>query len=200
MIESPEFGTLDHSLCTCYISGTWSQLSIWPLAAVLLTAIQHWRVPIYVAMRRFANVRAMKCPVQTYHPNPLWKSLQMGSILIIGKTCPYLPFIILVWMTWFLSGSKCKDMEFQSEQGGATEIKDLLCSKSTKHCAMVQNAEHYEWNVMRKMLKHHAQSIETLFQNIMLKATEVVIYIMLQSGNVHTHSTSKLYDHTQSSG
>jgi len=26
-------------------------------------------------------------------------------------------------------------MEFQSEQDGVTEMKDLLCSRSTKHCA-----------------------------------------------------------------
>ena len=50
------------------------------------------------------------------------------------------------------------------------------------------------------MLKHHAKNIETSVQNIMLKATEVVIYSMLQSGNVHTHSNSKLYGHAQSSG
>ena len=36
------------------------------LAAVLLTTLQHWRVPIYIVTWRIANVRAMKCHIHTY--------------------------------------------------------------------------------------------------------------------------------------
>ena len=83
--------------------------------------------------------------------------------------------------------------EFQSEQDCVTEIKtDLLCSKSTNN-TMVQNAKQYEWNVIRKMLKHQVQNIETLCQNIMLKTqmvcsdTEMLIYSTLKRRDTYLY-------------
>ena len=87
---------------------------------------------------------------------------------------------ILQWITCYLSdreqyvvsgnlcvqvliyrGSKGKDIEFQSDQDFDIGVKNFLCSKS-------MNALRYDetWNVMQKILKHHAQKRRL---NILLK-------------------------------
>jgi len=97
-------------------------------------------------------------------------------------------------------------VESQSEQDCVAEIKNLLCSKAQIYCAVVQNAKHW--------VKCYVQNAETLCSKYRLNAeipclkyrwyaqnTEMLIYIMLKSRDIHTYSNSSgTLQNTQSSG
>ena len=74
----------------------------------------------------------------------------MGSIFSIGKKLIVLDCsIVLFWISWSLDSQGFK---VQCSEDCVNEIKNLLCSKSANTVGYGS-----EWNVMCKMLKHHAR-------------------------------------------
>ena len=92
-------------------------------------------------------------------------------------------------------GSKGKDMEFQSEQGCVPGIKNILCWRRANTLCYGAKV----WNVILRMLKHHAENIaKQLAQNMDIHAktscskyrhyAQMLVYT---SRNIHTCSNSK---------
>lgn len=112
-------------------------------------------------MRRIAIVTAMNA-MSEHTLATIWKSpveVFVNRINTFNRQKEKVSWLLCSLLndliTWFYTGSKCKDVEFQSKQDCATEIKGLLCSRSTNTlcyawCKMqtnviVQNAETCRW-------------------------------------------------------